>query len=113
MKQIILSTGRLCKVSDEDYDYLNQWTWHISHSNDNSVGYATNTIKGLMHHVILERMGSIIKINMEADHKDRDHFNNQRENLRIVTLSISKHNRGLFKNNRTGCKGVYFDERKG
>jgi hypothetical protein len=52
-------------VSDEDYDYLQQWLWTYAFSHPGgSLVYARRSIRVsgesvtiLMHHVVLERMG--------------------------------------------------------
>lgn len=111
MKEIILSSGHIAFTSDEDYEYINQFNWRIG-----TWGYATRSeyinksCKTIMMHIeIVKRIGLIIPFDMEPDYKDRNKLNNQRENLRIVTKSINKHNRGLNSNNTTGVKGVSFD----
>lgn len=40
------------------------------------------------------------------DHKDRDKFNNRRNNLRAVTPVINGRNRGLQRNSLSGVLGV-------
>lgn len=64
-----------------------------------------------LHRIIIEKTGLVIPINMEADHRDRNKLNNQRENLRIVTREINSHNKGLNSNNTSGMKGVSFYSR--
>lgn len=44
----------------------------------------------------------------EIDHKDRNRSNNAILNLRVVTSSENNHNRGMYKTNKSGCKGVSF-----
>lgn len=85
-------------VSDEDYDYLNQWRWclHIK-------GYAmrNQTRKGhgghrciLMHRAVLERkLGRELAGGEYADHLNRQKLDNQRHNLRIATVSENNMNR--------------------
>lgn len=51
---------------------------------------------------------------IEVDHKDGDGLNNRRSsNLRAATKSQNMHNSGLFKNNKSGIKGVTFDKESG
>lgn len=47
----------------------------------------------------------------EVDHKNRDGLDNRTENLRHATRSQNMANRGLFRNNRSGFRGVYFNKR--
>jgi hypothetical protein len=114
MKKIKLTQGKWALVSDEDYEYLNQWKWYAGKCNSN-IFYAargSSRINGKrktvrMHRVIAERIG--IK---NPDHRDRDGLNNQRNNLREATLTQQKANRrNNFKNNTSEYKGVYWDKK--
>ncbi len=114
MKTISLGNSiELILVSDEDYDYLIQWNWSkIFNGRDGRI-CRCEIINGkrstiYLHEVIAERME--LNLDYIIDHKDRNQNNNQRNNLRNVTSSQSNINRGLGKNNKTGYKGVYFDE---
>lgn len=44
----------------------------------------------------------------QVDHKDRNTLDNRRANLRVCDLANNIHNRGIFKRNTTGFKGVTF-----
>lgn len=48
----------------------------------------------------------------EIDHIDRDKLNNKWSNLRLASRSLQNHNKGDYKNNRTGYKGVNLKEGK-
>ena len=48
----------------------------------------------------------------EVDHRDENKANNRWKNLREATSSQNHRNRGAPKNNRSGYKGVCFDNRK-
>lgn len=49
----------------------------------------------------------------EIDHKDRDGMNNRFDNLRDVTRAVQMKNRGKFKNNTSGARGVFRTKRGG
>lgn len=113
MKLIALSgrsTGLSVAVSDEDFDFLNQWKWQR-----NSRGYARRTAKcagrpdrtELMHRVVGARMG----LPGEIDHKNRDRLDCQRSNLRRATRSGNNANTGLKASNTSGLKGVRCERR--
>jgi|SRR5215471_5822314 len=115
MKEIIAACGTVIQVSDKDFDYLNQFKWHMTGRKRTlyAAKHKPNTRKDyiFMHHVILDLMGVVIPEGMETDHKDRNTTNNQRENLRVVTKSINMHNRGIYNNNTSGVKGVNWHKR--
>lgn len=43
----------------------------------------------------------------QIDHRNRDPMDNRLANLRVVDASQQQANRGLFKNNKSGFRGVY------
>lgn len=113
MKKIPLSIGKFrpskhhdlyALVDDADYKWLSQWSWTAIHTKRKCGGYAMRSEYGqtiLMHRLIMGADEA-----EEVDHKDRNGLNNQRENLRKATRKQGIANRGAFKNNRTGYKGV-------
>ena len=113
MKRIKLTQGKFALVSDEDYEYLNQWKWfaHKGYTTFYAIRHSLTINKKrtliYMHRVIAERMG--IK---NPDHIDRNGLNNQRNNLRDSTRSQNNANRGLNKNNTSGYKGVCWNKQK-
>jgi hypothetical protein len=46
------------------------------------------------------------------DHKDRDRSNNRLDNLREANPSKNQWNKGIYRNNTSGAKGVYFDKKR-
>ena len=78
------------KVSDDDYDELNKYSW--SKRVSCSKVYAVSFINGkhvYMHRFIL----GLTDKNIYVDHKDHDGLNNQRENLRISNSSTNQKNK--------------------
>lgn len=47
-------------------------------------------------------------VGMCVDHIDGNPLNNCKNNLRICTQAENQMNRGKTKNNKSGCKGVYW-----
>jgi len=105
MKEIQLTKGCVTQVSDEWFEYLNQWKWLVIG------GYAARHKKVLggfgeqdtifMHNVILPPPNDL-----EVDHKDRNKLNNQFDNLRLCTRSQNHQNKSANKGNESGFKGV-------
>lgn len=108
MKEITLSNGMKVKVSDCDYEELNQYIWHYA-----TVGYAHMNISKkdgrdgiLMHRHILGLRKGDGKI---VDHINGDGLDNRRENLRICTKTQNQQNQKPRHTKRSKYKGVgYF-----
>lgn len=92
-------------VDDADEDYLSQFRWSLKVSGSNM--YARRWILGgngkflPMHREIMCAYSGI-----QVDHIDGNTLNNQRSNLRLATPSQNQWNKGLYKNNTSGFKGV-------
>ena len=105
MKEIILSSGQIALVSDEDAD-LASLLWI-----DND-GYATKKVgddKVRLHIVIGRRMN--LNPTKTVDHKSRNKYDCQRHNLREATQSEQVANTGISIGNTSGYKGVSFNKR--
>lgn len=114
MKKIKLTQGYKCLVNDEDFKWLNVFKWAATvvrnKAGEVKYVYATRTYYEKdgthttvqMHRWILGVEDSKTRV----DHKDRDGLNNQRENLRVATVSQNLQNQELRPNNTSGFKGV-------
>lgn len=86
MKEIKLTRGMIALVDDEDYEYLNQWKWHVQKTQKDKTCYAIRSTNApdfkaiLMHRVIMNT-----PINLMVDHIDHNGLNNQKSNLRNCT----------------------------
>lgn len=114
MKLIPLTKGMSAMVDDEDFDFLNQWKWHVSLSRyggayakriDTSGG---GRLKISMHRLLLKAPET-----MKVDHRDRNGLNNQKYNIRRCTQFQNCHNRGMHSKNTSGFKGVFPRLKKG
>lgn len=100
-KLIPLTQGKFAIVDAEDYDWLMQWKWCITTNK-----YAITHLNGkqaYMHKLIL-------KTEKMVDHKNRNTFDNRKENLRLCTPAQNQQNRNIPKDNKTGYKGVLIDK---
>jgi len=105
MKTIPLTQGKVALVDDEDYEFLNQFTWYGAESH--GLWYAETKISGK--NVKMHRL--LIPDAQMVDHEDQNGCNNQRHNLRPCTNSQNLANRGPTVNNTSGYKGVDWFER--
>lgn len=112
MKQIKLTKGQFALVNDEDFEYLNQWSWYC-----NAQGYAVRKpyIKGSgkkNQKSLLIRMHILVNNTpegFETDHINRNRLDNRRENLRTVTSSQNRMNTNLRIDNKSGVKGIHWE----
>jgi len=103
MKEIQLTQGKVTLVDDEDFEYLNQWRWHVS--NDN---YARRTIYNdkLFKALFMHREIMKVSKGLLVDHINGNSLDNRKLNLRICTNSQNLRNRLKNINNTSGYKGV-------
>jgi len=109
MKKIKLTRGKYAIVDDEDYKYLNQYTWYI-----NSVGYVASTIyekgsgrKNQKNKIIL--MGKIVNKTPKGYgtiYVNKDNLDNRKCNLKTGTYNQMQYNEKLSENNTSGHKGI-------
>lgn len=107
MKRIPLTKGLFALVDDSDFEYLNQFKWHIKKDNKDNTAYAARVInsngKIYMHREILNAPAD-----KKADHIDGNGLNNQRINLRLCSSNENSRNARLFKTSTSGYKGVHY-----
>jgi hypothetical protein len=110
MRQIPLTQGKFATVDDEDFEYLNQWSWCVKKSKNGDY-YAIRTEYGdfgqrtvSMHRVILGLGFNCPEI--KVDHADLDTLNNQKENLRKCSNAQNLRNRTATVLSRLQTKGV-------
>ncbi|MCG3797047.1 HNH endonuclease [Bacillus toyonensis] len=112
MKEIELvgqyANGRMVQVSDEDFDWLNQYGWIATRD-----GYAISSVQieeryvtVLMHRFIMGQPSGLV-----VDHIDGNRLNNQRSNLRVCTQSQNSKNQGSSIGT-SKYKGVHWDKEK-
>lgn len=91
-KTIKLSRGQQVKVDADDFEYLNQWKWHLS-----SGGYAVRSIDGGNRKVLMHRVVAGTPEDMHTDHINRDKKDNRKSNLRVCTHAENMRNRSPHK----------------
>lgn len=96
-------------IDTEDLDrVLSEAPWFVSKVKNSTLLY----VKTRGGRVSLHRFLLNVDDDREVDHCDGDSLNNRKENLRICTHQQNMMNRKRHKNNKSGVKGVYFDQSK-
>lgn len=101
MKKIALTQGKFALCDDEDFEWLNQYFWSF----DRYAVRGTNS-RGKFY---MHREVSKAKINQEIDHINGNKLDNRKFNLRITNRNGNMQNRNLLKTNKSGYKGVSFE----
>lgn len=99
MKYIELKHGQQAIVDDEDFELLYKDKWRFNNR------YIYNSRREPMHRLIINApRGS------EVDHINGNSLDNRKVNLRVCDRSQNLANRGKFKNNKSGYKGVCWNK---
>lgn len=124
MKEIQLTQCKTTQVDDDDYTWLNQWSWYAKADKrrDGSIRnwYAARnepagtrrqrTIR--MHRAILQHHGKLQNYHKEPiDHHDSDGLNNCKCNLRTATHLQNTQNRHKRPNTTSVFKGTSWSSR--
>lgn len=105
MKIIYTKKNEEIFMDDEDYEWLNQYTWHVNQE------YACrNVLVGdkigaqlSMHRMIMDaKKGEVV------DHINHNKIDNRKQNLRVCTYEDNSRNQSLRKNNKSGINGVHW-----
>lgn len=103
--------GKFAIVDDADFERLNQYKWHVD-----AAGYPTRRTRNvedarrlmvLMHYMILPAKDGLLR-----DHKNRNRFDNRRENLRYATKNQNGANSRSRKNEFSRYRGVSWSKTK-
>lgn len=111
MKSIPLNKGLFATVDDEDFDRLTQHKW-FAHKVVNTF-YAERYVGPKFSRRCIKMHAEIITIpkGLQCDHIDGNGLNNQKLNLRAVTIRRNQQNRHVKKSSK--YPGVYKQKRDG
>lgn len=107
---IRLTQGKVTRVSQEDFVFLEQWGWYAHRSGGHFYAARNSRVDEsehkivMLHRIIAARMG--LDLTHMIDHIDGDGLNNIRSNLRAATNAQNLHNTGKHKTNTSGFKGA-------
>ena len=105
MKSIVLSTGKVAIVDDEDFVYLSRHKWCVIGKGYAASKFGTGKIRA-MHRIIL----GVTDSNIHIDHINGNKLDNRRSNLRIADNRKNHQNQTVRSDSRSGYKGVSFDK---
>ena len=112
MKKIKLTQNKCALVDNADFEWLNQWKW--TYDSTNGYAYRRKHLPSSRKNqkckkIYMHRLINQTPPKVPTDHINRDRLDNRRANLRTVTSSQNSINSGLRSDNKSGCKGVYWD----
>lgn len=109
-REIPLTRGMVAIVDSEDYEWLNQWKWHL-HPQGYAIRWVPNKAKTgpksktiLMHRLIMNP-----EPNRHIDHVNGKVYDNRRENLRICSVSQNRMNQKKTRG-KSKYKGVSWNK---
>jgi len=109
VKEIELTRGYVALVDDQDYERVIRFNWY-AHVDKQHV-YAARSLPwagGKRRPEYLHRFILGAPSDIHVDHRNRNTLDCRRDNLREATQAQNMQNRGKFRTNRTGYKGVDF-----
>lgn len=111
-KKIKLTHGKYALVDYEDFEYLNQWKWHLNDS-----GYAVRSEymrlglnKYTSKNIRMHRLINNTPDGLSTDHINQNKLDNRKKNLRSVNKSVNAINSKIKNTNKSWVTGVYWDK---
>jgi hypothetical protein len=104
--EIVLSSGEIAIVDDEDFERVNAHRWHIA-----GPGYVGHSFREdgrpkmiYLHHFVLNST-------QKTDHENRNKLDNRKNNLRTATSPQNSVNSAKQPYRSSKYKGVYWDKK--
>lgn len=114
MKEIkLVNIEKVALVDDEDFDFLNRLKW-FSIERRKLKHYPSVKLEGMwiaMHSLLIDKTQGMD--DDVIDHIDRNTYNNQKSNLRLLEHHWNLMNSGPHRDNVTGYKGVSKEPKTG
>lgn len=111
---IPLTQGYVAFVDVVDGD-LGQFKWYVQRNGEKAYGRRSvkHRVTVLLHRLVLERkIGRSLTKGECVDHIDGNTLNNCRANLRVATHQQNMWNHPRHRNNKSGYKGVIWEEQR-
>ena len=106
---ILLTKGQITFVDAEDFDEVSKYKWCFDG------GYARRNVSiggGRQRCIYLHNALNRPSEGYRTDHHNVNKLDNRRHNLRVATVSQNAQNSSRHKDNRSGFKGVCWEERR-
>jgi len=112
---ILLTKNKFTIVDREDYDWLSKYNWYASYNKISDNWYAVRCVScNPNKRISMQReiLGLLDGDKHVGDHIDRNGLNNRRYNLRIADKALNSCNCKIYKNNKSGFRGVVWDRNR-
>lgn len=106
MKKIRLTSNQFALVDNEDFEMVNKLKWYASKTETGFRAQRVYKKQNIFMHRFI--MGAVK--GQEVDHKNGSQLDNRKINLRFCTRSQNMMNIGRPRHNKSGFKGVSFEE---
>ncbi len=107
MKKIKLTKGKYALVDNEDFERLSKHSWYFDRYAQGNIRENGKQKHWRMHWSVIGRPQK----GFEVDHVNGNKLDNRKENLRVVIHGENQRNKGKYKNNTSGFKGVWLNKR--
>lgn len=105
--------GTEFKFSKSDYELIYPYRWNINPKwNYIAAHEIDNHSQAVYLHRLIMGVHGLDYKEIQVDHLNGDPTDCRRENLRICTSHDNAKNKSIYKNNKTGVQGVYWDTTK-
>lgn len=104
VSKIPLTQNKFAIVDSDMFDYLNQWKWTLQ------MNYASRRINDNI--IYMHRLITNVEDGLEVDHINGDGLDNRKSNLRKCTHLQNLRNKPVYKNSKSGYKGVWWKATK-
>lgn len=115
-REVPLTRGYVALVSVEDYERVIPFKWNVRIDPKKRTQYAQRNVKRPDGTYTTEKMHRFIlnaPKGVEVDHVNNNGLDNTRGNLRLANHAENQQNKGLFRNNTSGYKGVAWHKATG
>mgnify|MGYP001619698141 CR=1 FL=1 len=109
MKHIQINLGQTIVIDDDDFERVSHHRW-FTWFDKRKQKYVCPLTQIKDKHTVLSRFLLNAPKGLQVDHINKNVLDNRKINLRLCNNSINGHNRSIFKKNKTGFQGVYYDK---